>query len=182
MRAAGRVLNEICAGAADFIRAGRKEYEVIADIDRLARDKGAEDIRILAGSARLNPPSFKQAASIDGHWAVYLAVQHERYWAEAGRTFIFSGDAKLQNAYGKSKKSLLKWWHRSNPVARLRRSMKPRAKHWVESYARLRLRARQRHRPQSVGGPFFTEGDAHQVGAASVGATSFSENMTVALR
>ena len=41
---------------------GRKEYEIVADIDRLARDKGAEDIRILAGEKRLNPPSFKQAA------------------------------------------------------------------------------------------------------------------------
>ncbi|HEX9788361.1 MAG TPA: aminopeptidase P family N-terminal domain-containing protein, partial [Candidatus Binatia bacterium] len=85
MREAGRLLQEICAGAGDFIRTGRKEYEVVADIDRLARDNGAEDIRILAGEKRLNPPSFKQSATLGDHWAIYLAVQHERYWAEAGR-------------------------------------------------------------------------------------------------
>ena len=82
-----------------LFKSGRKEYEIVADIDRLARDKGAEDIRILAGDQRLNPPSFKQAASIGSHWALYLAVQHERYWAEAGRTFILSGDGKIQAAY-----------------------------------------------------------------------------------
>src|SRR4026207_140949 len=84
MSEAGRLLHEVCAGAAEFIKPGRKEFEVVADIDRLARDQGAEDIRILAGERRLTPPSFKQAASIGGHWAVYLAVQHERYWSEAG--------------------------------------------------------------------------------------------------
>src|SRR6185295_7987991 len=49
MREAGRLLQEVCAGAEKLIRPGRKEYEIVADIDRLARDKGAEDIRILAG-------------------------------------------------------------------------------------------------------------------------------------
>ena len=49
MREAGHLLSDICDGAHAFIKQGRKEYEVIADIDRLARDKGAEDIRILAG-------------------------------------------------------------------------------------------------------------------------------------
>src|SRR6185369_15116889 len=39
MRAAGRLLQEICNDAGKFIKAGRKEYEVVADIDRLARDK-----------------------------------------------------------------------------------------------------------------------------------------------
>ena len=83
--------------AQKFITPGRKEYEIVADIDRLARDKGAEDIRILAGEKRLNPPSFKQSASLGDHWAMYLAVQHERYWVEAGRTFVLSEDAKLQD-------------------------------------------------------------------------------------
>ena len=183
MRAAGRVLNEICAGAADFIRAGRKEYEVIADIDRLARDKGAEDIRILAGSARLNPPSFKQAASIDGHWAVYLAVQHERYWAEAGRTFILSGDANLQNAYGKVQEIVAQMVAQIKPGGAVAAIDETARKALGESYATASVYGLG----NGIGlnqweGPFLTEGDAHQVGAASVGATSFSENMTVALR
>ncbi len=64
MREAGHLLKELCDGATAFIRPGRKEYEIVADIDRLARDKGAEDIRILAGEKRLNPPSFKQSATL----------------------------------------------------------------------------------------------------------------------
>src|SRR5690242_14628158 len=77
VRQAGRLLNEVCTEAGRFIKPGRKEYEIVADIDRLARDKGAEDIRILSGERRLNPPSFKQAAKLGDHWALYLAVQHE---------------------------------------------------------------------------------------------------------
>jgi len=53
MREAGHLLSDICDGARAFIKQGRKEYEVIADIDRLARDKGAEDIRILADRVQI---------------------------------------------------------------------------------------------------------------------------------
>ena len=101
MREAGHLLSDICDGALAFIKQGRKEYEIIADIDRLARDKGAEDIRILAGDKRLNPPSFKQSATLNHHWSVYLAVQHERYWVEAGRTFILSNDAQTSSGVSK---------------------------------------------------------------------------------
>ncbi|MGH7854629.1 MAG: aminopeptidase P family N-terminal domain-containing protein, partial [Candidatus Binatia bacterium] len=38
MRQAGRLLGEICVEAGNFIKRGRKEYEIVADIDRLARD------------------------------------------------------------------------------------------------------------------------------------------------
>jgi Xaa-Pro aminopeptidase len=49
MRAAGRLLKTVCSEGERFIKPGRKEYEIVADIDRLARDQGAEDIRIVAG-------------------------------------------------------------------------------------------------------------------------------------
>ena len=65
MREAGHLLKRYLRRARNaFIKQGRKEYEIVADIDRLARDKGAEDIRILAGDKRLNPPSFKQSATL----------------------------------------------------------------------------------------------------------------------
>jgi Xaa-Pro aminopeptidase len=183
MRAAGRLLNEICSEAGQFIKPGRKEYEIVADIDRLARDKGAEDLRILAGEKRLNPPSFKQSASLGNHWAVYLAVQHERYWAEAGRTFILSNDAKLQGAYEKAQKS----------VAEMAGELKPgRAVAAIEETARRGLG--EFHATASMYGlangiglnqweaPFLNEEDARQVGATSVGATILNEHMTLALR
>ena len=183
MREAGRLLNEVCNEAGGFIQAGRKEYEIVADIDRLARNQGAEDIRILAGERRLNPPSFKQAANLGQHWAVYLALQHERYWAEAGRTFISSDDAKARDAYAKAQKI----------VAQMAGQLKPGgAVAAVEETARRTLGAF--HATASVYGlangiglnqweaPFLNENDALEVGATSVGSTIFNEGMTLALR
>jgi Xaa-Pro aminopeptidase len=183
MREAGHLLSDICDGARAFIKQGRKEYEVIADIDRLARDKGAEDIRILAGDKRLNPPRFKQSASLDDHWAVYLAVQHERYWAEAGRTFILSNDAKLQAAYQKTQEI----------VAQMATQLKPGgAVAAIDETARRALG--EFYTTASVYGlvngiglnqweaPFLNEDEARQVGATSVGASTLNANMTLALR
>ena len=183
MGEAGRLLNEVCVGAATFIKSGRKEYEIVADIDRLARDKGAEDIRILAGDTRLNPPSFKQAASVGAHWALYLAVQHERYWAEAGRTYILADDAKLQAAYRKAQEI----------VAAMAKQLKPN-----DSVAAIDETARKElgefYATASIYGlghgiglnqweaPFLNNSDASEVGASSVGATALNENMTLALR
>jgi Xaa-Pro aminopeptidase len=183
MRAAGRVLKEICDGASRFVKSGRKEYEIVADIDRLARDKGAEDIRILAGEKRLNPPSFKQAASIGSHWAVYFAVQHERYWVEAGRTYYLANDIKVQSAYGKAQEI----------VAAMAQQLKPNgAVVAIDETARKALG--EFYSTASVYGlgngiglnqweaPFFSEDEARQVGSSSVGSTLLNENMTLALR
>ena len=183
MRAAGKLLSEICDEAQRFIKAGRKEYEIVADIDRLARDKGAEDIRVLAGEKRLNPPSFKQAATLGNHWAVYLAVQHERYWAEAGRTYILADDAKVKAAYARA----------GEIVAAMAQELKPKgAVAAIDETARRELG--EFYGTASVYGlangiglnqweaPFLNEDDARQVGAPSVGATTLNENMTLALR
>jgi Xaa-Pro aminopeptidase len=183
MRRAGGVLREICDGLRAFITPGRTEYEVVADIDRLARDKGAEDIRILAGEKRLNPPSFKQAANLKDHWTVYLAVQHERYWAEAGRTYILADDAKHKDAYVRAQEI----------VAAMAKQLKPTcAVAAIDETARRELG--EFYATASVYGvangiglnqweaPFLSEDDARQVGAHSLGATSLNENMTLALR
>jgi len=183
MGAAGRLLKEVCQGATEFIKPGRKEYEIIADIDRLARDKGAEDIRILAGEKRLNPPSFKQAANLGSHWSVYLAVQHERYWAEAGRTYMLANDGKLQSTYERAQET----------VAAMARLLKPnRATADIDDVARRELgefyaAASNYGLANGIGlnqweAPFLSDDDAQQVGAQSVGATTLDENMTLALR
>ena len=183
MRDAGRILNEICREAEKFIRPGRKEYEIVADIDRLARDKGAEDIRILAGEKRLNPPSFKQSASPGTHWAVYLAMQHERYWVEAGRTYVISKDAKIGAAYERAQEI----------VGQMAAHVKPGgAAAAIEEAAQRELG--EFYSTASVYGlghgigldqweaPFLKESDAREVGATSVGATTINENMSLALR
>jgi Xaa-Pro aminopeptidase len=183
MGEAGRLLREICQDAAAVIKPGRKEYEIVADIDRLARDKGAEDIRILAGEKRLNPPSFKQAASIGTHWAVYFAVQHERYWTEVGRTYVLSSESKLQSAYQKAQEIV------AQMAMQLKRGNSVKV---IDDVARQQLgefytRAANYGLGNGIGlnqweAPFFSEDEARQVGSLSAGATLLNENMTLALR
>ena len=183
LREAGRVLNEICHEAREFIKQGRKEYEVVADIDRLARDKGVEDIRILAGERRLQPPSFKMTTSVENHWAVYLAIQHERYWVEVGRTYVLSGDPKLQSAYQKAREI----------VAQMAMHLKPgNSVKAIDEAARGQLG--EFYTTAAIYGlgngiglnqweaPFLTEDEARQVGSLSAGASVLNENMTMALR
>ena len=183
MHETGRLLHEICNEAEKFIKPGRKEYEIIADIDRLARDKGAEDIRILAGESRLNPPSFKQSANLGDHWAVYLAVQHERYWVEAGRTFISSNNAKLQSAYKKAREIVVQMAGQLKPGGSVAAIDETARRALGEFYATASIYGLA----NGIGlnqweAPFLNEDDASQVGAASVGATILNENMTLALR
>ena len=183
LRQAGRVLNEICHEAQEFVQQGRKEYEIVADIDRLARDKGVEDIRILAGERRLQPPSFKMTTSLGNHWAVYLAIQHERYWAESGRTYVLSSETKLQSAYQKSQEI----------VAQMAVQLKPgNSVKAIDEAARGRLG--EFYATAAIYGlgngiglnqweaPFLSEDEARQVGALSTGASVLNESMTMALR
>lgn len=183
MRAAGRVLKEICDGARAFIQAGRKQYEIVADIDRLARDQGVEDIRILAGEKRLHPPSFKQTATLGRHWAVYLAVQHERYWAEAGRTYILAEEPRLKAAYERAQNAvaaMAKELKAKNAVAAIDQAAR-------QTLGELYAQASLYGLANGIGlnqweAPFLNENDAREVGAPSVGATVLGENMTLALR
>lgn len=183
LREAGRVLNEIWQGARERIGPGRKEYEIVADIDRLARDKGVEDIRILAGEKRLQPPSFKMTANVGNHWALYLAIQHERYWTEVGRTYVSSDQPKLQSAYQKAQEIV------TQMAMQLKRGNSIKA---IDETARNQLgefyaTAGTYGLGNGIGlnqweAPFLSEDEARQVGSTSLGATLLNENMTLALR
>lgn len=183
MHRAGRVLREVCAGAAEVIKPGRREYEIIADIDRLARDKGAEDIRVLAGEQWLNPPSFKHAGLFADHWAVYLAVQHERYWTEAARTHLLTEDPMLLEGYRKAQEvveAIAKQLMPNTPVAAIDEAARHQLgeSYWTASVYGL---------ANGIGlnlweAPFLNADDALEVGPAEVGAAVLQEHMTLALR
>jgi Xaa-Pro aminopeptidase len=183
MREARRVLDAVCDGAQTLISSGRKEYKIVADIDRLARDAGAEDIRILAGERRLQPPSFTQTADVGSHWAIYLGVQHERYWAEAGYTCILGGDRNLQAAYEKAQEvvaAMAAELKPGNPVARIDDAARRQLGEFYAKAATYGL-------GNGIGlnqweAPFLNSSDAREVGALTVGATELHENMTMALR
>ena len=183
LREAGRVLNEISDGVREFIKPGRKEYEIVADIDRLARDKGVEDIRILAGEKRLQPPSFKMTANVGNHWTLYLAMQHERYWVEIGRTYVLSNDSKLQSAYQKAQEIVLQMAMQlksGNSVKVIDETARKQLGEFYATAAKYGL-------GNGIGlnqweAPFLSEGEARQVGSSSARATLLNENMTLALR
>ena len=183
LRQAGHVLNEICHEAREFIQQGRKEYEVVADIDRLARDKGVEDIRILAGDRRLEPPSFKMTTSIGNHWAVYLAIQHERYWVEVGRTYVLSSEPKLQSAYQKAQEIVAQMAMQLKPGNSVKAINEAAREQLGEFYATAAIYGLG----NGIGlnqweAPFLTEDEARQVGSLSTGASVLNESMTMALR
>jgi Xaa-Pro aminopeptidase len=183
LRAAGRVLGEICEGARTFVKQGRKEYEVVADIDRLARDRGVEDIRIMAGEKRLQPPSFKNSAKLGESWAVYLAIQHERYWVEAGQTHILAADSNFLGAYKKAQEVVAQMAAQLKPgnaVAAINECARRQLGEFYATASRYGL-------GNGIGlnqweAPFLSEEEAWQVGSTSVDATAFSEYMTLALR
>ncbi len=183
MREAGHLLSDICDGAHAFIKPGRKEYEISPTSIAWRATRAPRIFAFSPAIRRLNPPSFKQSATLGHHWAVYLAVQHERYWAEAGRTFILSNDAKLQAAYQKTQEI----------VAQMAAQLKPGgAVAAIDETARRALG--EFYATASVYGfangiglnqweaPFLNEDDARQVGATSVGASTLNANMTLALR
>jgi Xaa-Pro aminopeptidase len=114
---------------------------------------------------------------------VYLAVQHERYWVEVGRTYILSNDAKLQGAYARAQEI----------VAAMAKQLQPNgAVSSIDQTARRELG--EFYSAASVYGlangiglnqweaPFLNESDAAEVGQLSAGSTLLTENMTLALR
>jgi Xaa-Pro dipeptidase len=183
LREAGRVLSEISEGAREFIKRGRKEYEIVADIDRFARDKGVEDIQILAGEKRLQPPSFKRSAEVGDHWAVYLAIQHERYWAETGRTYILASESKLQSVYQKAQEIVAQMAAQLKPGNSVKATEETARKQLGEFYAT----ASTYGLGNGIGldqreAPFLSDAETRRAGLPSVGATELDDNMTLALR
>lgn len=183
MQAAGGVLNEICDEAASMIQTSQKEYEVVADIDRLARDKGVEDILILAGAKRLRPPSFKMTSHLGDHWAVYLAIQHERYWVEAGRTFNLRRDAKTETSYRKAQEIVAAMAACLEPGSSADKVDSVAREHLGEFYAT----ATAYGLGNGIGldrqeAPFLSADEARQMGVSASGSISLQPDMTLALR
>ena len=179
---AGHVLREIFDRANDFIKQGRKEYEIIADIDRLARDKGVEDIRIMAGGKRLQPPSAKMTTIMDDHWAMYLAIQHDRYWVETGRTYVLSENAKLQGAYRRAQEIVAQMAAQLKPGESVSAIDQTARMHLGEFYATASMYGLG----NGIGlsqwePPFLSENEARQMGVSG-DPISLELGMTVALR
>jgi Xaa-Pro aminopeptidase len=80
------------AAAAEALRPGARERAVLAAIDRCLRYRAVEDVRLLIASGPrastgLRPPDDRRLAAGDVV-LLHLAAEYQRYWAEAGQTFV----------------------------------------------------------------------------------------------
>ncbi|MFQ5852851.1 MAG: M24 family metallopeptidase [Candidatus Binatia bacterium] len=76
----------------------RKEYEIMALAERVARGQGAEDFRFLVARSSqpeigLRPVSHSEIAKGEG-LLVSMAMSYQRYWAELGQTYFLGKPVK----------------------------------------------------------------------------------------
>ena len=77
--------------APDLLRRGLSMRVVIAELDRMVRSRGAEDVRFLVATGAQAAQALRpvdDSAPKDGDAVLmYCAVQNQRYWGEAGQTY-----------------------------------------------------------------------------------------------
>jgi len=87
--------------AALELRPGLTERQLLAEVDRELRYGGAEDARLLVASgpraSRALRPADDRALAAGDTVLLYLAAEYQRYWAEAGQTFVLgTADAETR--------------------------------------------------------------------------------------
>lgn len=97
--------------AREEIRAGRSMRAIVAQLDGHVRKQGVEDVRFLVAGGpdagvSLRPVGDRVLAAGDPV-LIYVAVQHQRYWAEAARTYILGEpDKALVELHAKAVRAL----------------------------------------------------------------------------
>ena len=92
MRHTSTLVREGLAAAADALRPGGSERAVLAAVDRRLRYGAVEDARVLIASgprvsSSLRPPDHRVLEAGDVV-LLHVAAEYQRYWAEAGQTFV----------------------------------------------------------------------------------------------
>jgi Xaa-Pro aminopeptidase len=98
IRRSSRIVRKVC----DFLASGTfsnwNEKSIEASIFRVARLEGAEDVRVLFGKSQDEAwalrPSEHGSLEVGKSIMLHVAVEFERYWSEASRTFVI-GDETL---------------------------------------------------------------------------------------
>lgn len=91
VRETSRILEEALSRFTQEVRAGRKEYDIMALLDREARRQGVEDFRFLIARSSQPQVGLRPAGAMPIQrgeaLGVVVAASFQRYWAELGRTF-----------------------------------------------------------------------------------------------
>lgn len=99
LRRAGRVVREVADDLPKVVTSSVRERQFEAELDRLARLKGAQDVRILLSNPGRTEDNLRPAETRltlgDGPISVYIAVRFEGYWAALARTPAW-GDTENQ--------------------------------------------------------------------------------------
>jgi Xaa-Pro aminopeptidase len=122
-------------------------------------------------------------AEVGNHWAAYLAVQHDRYWVETGRTYILSEEPKLQGAYQKGQEIVAQMAAQLKPGNSIKAIDDTAREQLGEFYATATVYGLG----NGVGlnqweAPFVTRDDEREFGVFLMDAGSVHENMTLGLR
>ena len=88
--------------APDLLRQGLSMRVVIAELDRIVRNRGAEDVRFLVASGAQTRQALRpvdDSTPGPGEQAlIYCAVQNQRYWGEAAQTYAMGGATEAQRS------------------------------------------------------------------------------------
>jgi Xaa-Pro aminopeptidase len=116
IRRASRILRQTFEGIREFSFPSLDEHSIQAFLYREARYEGAEDVRALIGKTGREGwylgPAEKLTINEGQTVSLYLAVEFERYWAEAARTFrvekgfLVPADQVLEEVYRESVEAL----------------------------------------------------------------------------
>ena len=157
MREAGHLLSDICDGAHAFIKQGRKEYEIIADIDRLARDKGAEDIRILAGDKTVESAELQAIGDPQPSLVALFGGAARTLLGRGGADFYFVQRCATSSArIRKTQKIVAQMAAQLKPGGAVAAIDETARRALGEFYATASMYGLgQRHRPQPVGSAVF---------------------------
>lgn len=100
IKRASRIVGQLIVFLKETIFERANERAIEAALYRAARFEGTEDLRVLIARPGRTGRSFRPADSTpvaEGEKVVfYLAVEFERYWAEAIRTFTFKGGSFVE--------------------------------------------------------------------------------------
>ena len=88
--------------APDLLRQGQSMRVVIAELDRLVRSRGAEDVRFLVATGAQTRQALRPVddttAQPGDQVLIYCAVQNQRYWGEAAQTYAMGAASDAQRA------------------------------------------------------------------------------------
>jgi Xaa-Pro aminopeptidase len=105
-----RILEEALSEFEKTATPGRKEYQVMAELERVARRRGVEDFRLLL--ARSSAPAVGLRPAADAAFEkgeailIFVAASFQRYWAELGQTFCLGKPADaVTRSYGMARRT-----------------------------------------------------------------------------